>query len=214
MPRELDDLPYARFLEAFDGEVELEGDYDCARIRDLEFTELDARSSRFNESALSDLAFTGGTLSYTRFASVWLRRVTMTGTSLSDTSWMDAEIIDSAWAGVELAGAGLRRVTFHDCKFDAVNFRGAALREVTFHDCVLREADFGGARLRSVAFPGSRIDRLAVHRTTMTEVDFRQAATFTVAEGIEALRGAIINRVQLMELAPALAAAVGLQVPD
>jgi uncharacterized protein YjbI with pentapeptide repeats len=212
--RELNELPYARFLQPLDGDPESEGDYDCVRIDDREYQQIDASHARFNESALSRVMFAGGTIAQTRFTSVWLRQVGMTGTSVSGTNWQDGEVIESAWAGVEAIWLQARRVTFENCKFDVVNWRSATLREVTFRDCVLRDNDFGEATLSSVDFPGSRVDGLLLHNARLDRVDLRAAASLSVAGGIDAMRGATISSGQLLDLAPSFAAALGLIVED
>lgn len=212
--RELNDLPYARFLQPLDEDPEPEGDYDCVRVDDREYKEIDVRAARFNESALSRLTFAGGTFAHTRFTSVWLRQVAMTGTSVSGTSWLDGDVVESVWAGVEAIGSDVRRMTFENCKFDAVNWRSATLHEVTFRDCVLRDNDFGEAALSSVTFPGSRVEGLLLHRARLERVDLRAAVSLSVAGGLESMRGATISRTQLFDLAPTFAAALGVTVKD
>ncbi|WP_067537531.1 pentapeptide repeat-containing protein [Nocardia crassostreae] len=214
MPTAFEDLPYARFVEPFEGELRIEGEYDCVRIDGREFTHPELRHLRFNESVGTGLNFVGGNLSHSRFSDVWFRQLNMAGTALGDSNWLDAEIIDSAWSGVEIVSGAIRRVTFVGCKLDAVNFRSATLKDVVFRDCMLRDVDFGEARLTSVTFPGSRVQGLLMNKTVLSKVDFRGAAMLTVSGGIESLRGAIVDSGQLMELAPAFAAAAGLRVED
>ena len=50
-PRALADLPFAAELRPFDGEFELEDDYDRVRFDGAAFTEAVAGGSRFAESA-------------------------------------------------------------------------------------------------------------------------------------------------------------------
>lgn len=46
----------------------------------------------------------------------------------------------------------------------------------------------------------------------MTDVDLRAASELGIARGVEALAGAVISPAQLFDLAPALAAQLGLRV--
>ncbi len=94
---------------------------------------------------------------------------------------------------------------------DAVNLRGAVLEDVTFEDCVLRDVDLGGARLSRVRFAGCRIERLDLSSATLSRVDLR-GAQFTLARGYDRLGGAILDIGQVLELAPALAAQLGIDV--
>lgn len=46
----------------------------------------------------------------------------------------------------------------------------------------------------------------------MTDVDLREASVLEIARGVEALAGAVISPAQLFDLAPALAAQLGVRV--
>jgi len=105
----------------------------------------------------------------------------------------------------------VRRVHFDQVKLDAVNFRGAALIDVVFTDCLLREVDFGGAKLTRVRFPGCTFEEADFSRAKLADVDLRGARLHFKA-GLDALRGATIDGGQLVELAPALAAHLGLKI--
>ncbi|MEV0355266.1 pentapeptide repeat-containing protein [Nocardia sp. NPDC050697] len=210
--RELDDLPFAAHLHPLDDPLDDEGDYDRALIEG-DHRHGTVRNARFTECALRSAQLTGTDFTATRFADSWFRNTDLTGTAMAESSWQDVELVESVLAGAELIGARLRRVTFEGCKLDGANFRSAQLREVTFRDCVLRDVDLGGAKLSGVTFPGSRVE-FALRDTTLEKVDLREAASITVTEGVPALRGATISRTQLFELAPLLAASIGLLVQD
>jgi uncharacterized protein YjbI with pentapeptide repeats len=94
---------------------------------------------------------------------------------------------------------------------DAVNLRGATLQDVTFEECVLRDVDLGGAKVVGVSFAGCRIERLDLSKAALTQVDLR-GATFTLARGYDRLGGAILDIGQVLELAPALATQLGIDV--
>lgn len=211
-PRELADLPYARHLEPFPGELEREGDYDGVHVDQAVFEDVDAGSARFVESAFTSVAFTGGSMRRARFNDVWLHSVRWVGTDLAETSWLDGVVVAGVLAGVEMFGSELRRVAFHNCKLDSFNLRSATLRDVTFADCLLRDVDFGGAALKSVAFPGSTLDKVRFGKARMADVDLRGAAALGIADGFDALRGATISTTQLLDLAPHLAQTLGITV--
>lgn len=126
----------------------------------------------------------------------------------------NVSFLDGALAGVQAFGAKLRRVVFERCKIDSLNLRGATLRDIEFRDCDLSAVDFGEATLTSVTFPDSEIRRARFGKATLKKVDFRGARELDVADGCDALRGAIINNAQLAELAPALAHTLGIVVKD
>src|SRR5262249_53881164 len=130
---------------------------------------------------------------------------------LSASHWRDTEILRGVASGVQWHDADVRRVHFDQGKLDAVNFRGAALTDVVFTDCLLREADFGGAQLTPARFPGCTFQDADFSRAKLAEVDLRGAKLHFKA-GLDALRGATIDGGQLVDLAPALAAHVGLKI--
>ncbi len=119
----------------------------------------------------------------------------------------------AALAGAQIYSAAMRRVTFRDCKLDSVNFRSAMLTDVRFEDCLLRDADFGSATLQRVSFSGSTLERAVFAKATCTKVDLR-GATLGISAGFESLRGVTIDSVQLVGLAPLLAAHLGITVAD
>ncbi|PJE93880.1 hypothetical protein CUT44_32335 [Streptomyces carminius] len=213
-PREIDDLPYAEYLEPFDGRLEPERRHDTVHFDGTGFEDADCGGAVFTECAFTSVDFTGGRGSRARFNDVWLHTARWVGTELAETEWLDTETVSGVFAGVEMFGARLRRATFHNCKFDSVNLRTAALREVRFTDCLLRDVDFGEAALTDVAFPGTVLEGVRLDRARLDRVDLRDAAVLGIASGHEALRGAVIGSVQLLELAPAFARVLGVTVRD
>ena len=67
------------------------------------------------------------------------------------------------------------------------------------------------ANLRSVGFVDCSIDELNVAGATLSDVDL-SGATLHKLIGVESLRGAIVSEAQLTDLAPILAAELGLEV--
>ncbi|WP_432927276.1 pentapeptide repeat-containing protein [Microbispora sp. CA-135349] len=213
-PRELGELPYADHLEPFEGRVIQGGDYDTVLFDGQEFEDADASNARFIESAFTSVTFTGGRYRRTRFSDVWLSGVRWVGGDLTESTWTDAEIIMSSPAGTALPGAAMNHVAFHRCKLDSVNLRAAELREVSFVECTLRDVDFMGATLTGVSFPGSTLERVRFDKARMSRVDLRGAVSLGISDGYDALHGATISGVQLMELAPMFAHILGVTVDN
>ena len=132
---------------------------------------------------------------------------------LAETGWQDVTLAGCALAGVQAFSASMRRVTFRDCKLDSVNFRSGTLTDVRFENCLLRDAEFGGATLRRVSFGGCTLTRADFTKVSCTEVDLRGAA-LGITAGYESLRGATIDSVQLVALAPLIARHLGITVTD
>ncbi|GAA3451243.1 pentapeptide repeat-containing protein [Dactylosporangium matsuzakiense] len=210
----LQDLPYAAYLQPHpDGEpLSHDGNYTEVHFDGVVFEGGEATSAKFIESALTGVGLAEVGLERARFSEVWLSRNRWVGVRLADAEWLDVTVLDSALAGVQAYSSRLRRVRFRGCKIDTLNLRGATLAEVVFEDCELNELDCAGAALTSVTFPGSAIRNARFSQVKCKKVDFRGARELDVADGADSLRGAIIDERQLMELGPALAVALGIQV--
>jgi uncharacterized protein YjbI with pentapeptide repeats len=78
---------------------------------------------------------------------------------------------------------------------------------------VLRDVEFGSATLRQVSFGGSTLAGADFTKATCTKVDLR-GAELGITSGYESLRGATIDSVQLVALAPLLAHHLGITVKD
>ncbi|WP_306216056.1 pentapeptide repeat-containing protein [Actinoplanes sp. RD1] len=212
---ELTDLPYAKHLQPFTGDLDRDEDYTEVHLDGAELEDVQATGARFGESAITGTTFTGGDFGQCRFSDVWISRTRWIGTSWAESELMDVTVGDGVLAGVQAYGGSWRRVVVQGCKVDSLNLRGARLQDVVFRDCDLTEVDFGGATLVGVTFPGSALRRVRFSRIVPKKpLDLRGARELDVAEGWESLRGAIIGHQQLVEAAPALAQALGIVVKD
>lgn len=213
-PQELAALPFASYLQPFDGEWRHDGDYTEVHLADADYAEVDVGNVRISESAITGVTFDGGGFPRGRLADVWVSRTRWIGCNLAEVELLDVSFLDGTLAGVQAFGATVRRVVFERCRLDSVNLRGAALQDVEFRDCDLSEVDFGAATLTSVTFPGTAIRRARFGKATLKKVDLRGARELDVADGGDSLRGATISSGQLAELAPMLAHALGIAVKD
>jgi uncharacterized protein YjbI with pentapeptide repeats len=198
-------------LSVLDPRVRDEGHYEYQRAEGVVWDDLFASHARFSQCLLTDVTLTGGNWRKTTFADVRFEDSRLLGPDLAASHWRDSEIRRGIASGVQWFDSDLRRVHFEQVKLDAVNFRGAAMVDVVFTDCRLREADFGGTKLTRVRFPGCTFQDADFSRAKLKDVDLRGARLHFKA-GLDALRGATIDGGQLVELAPALAAHVGLRI--
>lgn len=134
------------------------------------------------------------------------------GTDLSGASLRDVELVEARLGGVQLHGAVLERVVVRGGKIDYLNLRKAKLKDVVFEGCVLVEPDFAGAVLERVEFRDCTLRGADFQGARMSDVDLREAVELGIARGVDALAGAVISPAQLYDLAPALAAQLGVRV--
>lgn len=138
---------------------------------------------------------------------------------------LDVPVVDAArtdWADARLSGrvgaltaydSSLRSIHFTGCRLGFVNLRGSELLDVQFTDCSIDELDLGETRCRRVRFTDTRIASLEVPRASFTDVDLR-GATLSAVSGVGHLSGATITQEQALQLAPILAAHVGISISD
>ncbi|MGW1026116.1 pentapeptide repeat-containing protein [Streptomyces sp. NPDC002577] len=199
-------VPYAG------GELEPDGDYDGMEFRELDLAGQDGGGARFLDCALTGCGLDETRLHRARFIDAVLSGIRGVGTDLAEATLRDVEVTDARLGGVQLHGSVLERVLVRGGKIDYLNLRKARLRDVVFEGCVLVEPDFGGARLERVEFRGCALKGADFSAATMTDVDLRSAAELGIARGVDRLAGAVISPAQLLDLAPAFAAQIGVRV--
>ncbi|MFE6624258.1 pentapeptide repeat-containing protein [Streptomyces sp. NPDC057740] len=200
-------------LEPFrEGELEPDGDYDGLEFREQDLTGQDGAGARFMDCALTGCALDGTRLHHARILDSVLTGLRGVGTDLAEATLRDVELVYARLGGVQLHGAALERVVIRGGKIDYLNLRKARLKDVVFEGCVLVEPDFGGARLERVEFVDCALKGVDLTGVTLAEVDLRQAAELDIARGVDRLSGAVISSGQLLDLAPVLAAQLGIRV--
>ena len=195
-----------------DALLEPGGDHDGVGFADLDLRGVDGSGSTFLDCGLYRCALDEAKLGRARLLDSVLEGVWGVGTRLAGAELRDVELSEVRLGGTQLHGAQLNRVLVRGGKIDFLNLRQSTLRDVVFEGCVLVEPDFSEATLERVAFPGSVLRSAEVSKASMTDVDFREAAELEVSGDITALSGAVLGSAQLMELAPAFAAALGVRV--
>ncbi|MFJ8004451.1 pentapeptide repeat-containing protein [Streptomyces fagopyri] len=192
--------------------LEPDGDYDGLEFRETDFAGQDGGGARFMDCALTGCALDETRLHHARVLDSVLTGVRGVGTDLAESALRDVELVDARLGGVQLHGSVLERVLIRGGKIDYLNLRKARLKDVVFEGCVLVEPDFGGARLERVEFVDCVVKGADLTAATLVDVDLRRAAELDVARGVDRLAGAVISPAQLLDLAPVLAAALGVRV--
>lgn len=191
-----------------------DADLDEVEIRELALDDRPAlHDVRIVRSRLVSVSVAGAHLKGLELRDVVLDAVDAAGARLPEAELVRVEVRDARLSGIDLGQATLTDVGFVRCRMDAANLRLAELTRVDFEDCELREADLGGARLRSVRFAGSHLDRVDVSNARCERVDLRGARLGSVT-GVTGLRGATIGVDQVLALAPAVFADLGLTIAD
>ena len=199
-------------LTPFHGDrLEAGDDHVAVDFVDLDFAGQDAPDTRFLECRLQRCELDGASLRRARIADSLLNDVHGATVDFADSTWRDCQVRGGRLGAVTLVGATWTGIRILGSHMGFLNLSGAQLQDVTFQGCEIGSLDVRGADLRSVAFEDCRIDELDIAGATLTTVDLTGARLRTLV-GVESLRGAIISHEQLIDLAPLLAAQVGLEV--
>ena len=201
-------------LEVFDGDrLEADRDYDAVAFVDRDLAGQSADDARFLGCRLERCGVDGLSMRRARLIESVLVDIDGTTVDLADSAWRESRMTGGRIGAVMLAGATWHGVRVRGSKLGFVNLAGAALEDVVFEACEIGTVDVRSARLRSVAFVDCIVDELDVAGATLSKVDLSGAILRSLV-GIGSLRGAIVGRGQLLDLAPLLAAQLGLDVRD
>jgi uncharacterized protein YjbI with pentapeptide repeats len=199
-------------LTSFDGDLlEMRGDYGAIDFVDRDFTGQDASDARFLECRLERCCLDGLSMQRARVVGSLLAEVHGTSVDFSDSTWRDSRMSGGRLGAVTLVGATWTGIRVRGCKLGFVNLAGAHLDDVLFEECEIGGLDARAAKLRSIAFVDCTMDELNVAGATLSKVDLSGARLRSLV-GVESLRGAIVSHEQLFDLAPLLAAQLGLEV--
>ncbi|MGH7642521.1 MAG: pentapeptide repeat-containing protein [Candidatus Dormibacteria bacterium] len=204
-PRIPDDLAIVS-REAFSGELRSAAAVDSALnptdghllVDGARFTRCDFGESRISRVAIGDAALVGCNLANTHWGRAAMTRV---------------EFQDCQMTGFDVNGATLLDVQFCRCKLSLSSFRFLTKAKVLFADCEMDGTDFQGVDLRRCRFHSCRLTGSLFHEACTDGVDLR-GSTLDGLQGLGGLRGAVIDRLQQLDLTDALASYAGLVVRD
>lgn len=168
---------------------------------------------------LTDLRWTQGHLPARHFRLLRCRNVVfdrcdLAGVVLEDSTLKRVEFRDCRMSGIVFAGSTLLEdVLFSGCKLPLANLRMAHGRRLEFLGSDLGEADLYGAE-----FEATRIQDCDLSGANLAEAELKglwlHGCVLHDLKGVSALRGAIVGRDQVMDVAMALFAASGIVVDD
>jgi uncharacterized protein YjbI with pentapeptide repeats len=186
---------------------------ESERFADSDLSGVDLAAVNFVECELVDLTLTDTQLRGARFVETAMERSFASSLLAARTTWRSARIDAPRWGSAELFEAELASVHIRGGKIGYLNLRNARLTDVLIEDCVITELDLGGVKAERLALANCRIETLDLTRASCIDVDLR-STDFSAVQGIEGLRGTVVDELQLSRLAPVLAGYLGLIVED
>lgn len=207
LSKDLDELQNLKQL------IERDETLSMASLQDEDISQFAGKSFTANELRLTKIDATEAKLERTSFSDTELLNSELIATVFSESSWRRVLVKKSRCSGIQLQTSTLKDVAFVDCKLNMANFRFAKLTNVCFEDCVLDEADFYAAQLINVAFQNCSLVKTQFSDATLKQVDLRTSDINDLL-GVSSLKGAIIDSIQLVSLAPVLANQLGIDVKN
>jgi uncharacterized protein YjbI with pentapeptide repeats len=169
--------------------------------------------ARLDEVRVADADVSGVRVSGLSLLDVELVRCNLANLDARSSSLVRTVAAESRLTGLGWSEGKLQDVAFRGCRVDLASFRFSQLERVTFEECSLREADFQDARCASVAFHDCDLTGASFHNARFARSELRRC-TLDDLRGIEGLRGAAMEWGDILSLAGAFAAALGIRLLD
>ena len=188
-------------------------DYEGLDFTGLTLGPASATGSTFLGCRLERCGLDEVRLDRSRFVESRFSDLSATAIQAPDTTWRDTLIAGLRVGAFMASGSMWDLVRLRGVKANLLDLRGARLVDVVFEDCEIDELDLGGGDVRAVRVEGSSIEDLSVEGARLAEVDL-VGARLGVVRGITGLRGTTVSPAQLLDLAPQMAADLGIVVRD
>ncbi len=195
------------------GVLEARGDHEAVDLAGLDLSGQRADAPgflqcRFVRCRMDELALPRARISECLLRECGGTRVDLTGSVVRDTLIEDGRIgvlgaAGATWSSVRLRGG----------KVDLVDLSVGRHGDLAFEGCTLGVLDLTGSQVRTVRFEACEVGELVLDDARLADVDLT-GATLRVVRGIGQLRGVTVSREQLVDIAPLLAAHVGLAIRD
>jgi uncharacterized protein YjbI with pentapeptide repeats len=186
---------------------------DAVRFEGTDFGGAHAEGFSFLECSLLDARLDDAHLEGSRWSECTWERAQGVGVSLVEASLVETTLDGCRLGAVSAHGGVWRDVMVRGGKVDFLNLRGANLKDVAFVDCVVVELDLSEATVDGMTFEGCTLLEPTFGRGKYAGLDLSEAQ-LRAPHGLAGLRGATLSRPQVIDLADALAAELGITVSD
>lgn len=204
-------LEPGRLRDGDPADLRIDAYRDNERYDGVDLTGRQLSGLTLSECALVDVTVTEADLHAARVTDTAITRLNAPVLRAAHSVWRDVSIEHSRIGSGELYDAELNTVLITQSKLGFLNLRGAVLRDVAIEDCVIEELDLSEASASRLVCTGCSIAMLDVSGARLENVDLRGARVDGI-RGIDNLRGVTVDAAQLMDLAPLLAAHLGIRV--
>ncbi len=187
--------------------------HDSVRFEETDFAGAHAENAAFLECSLVGCRLDDAHLEGSRWSECEWERVQGVGVALSDASLVETTLDGCRLAAVSAWASTWRDVTVRGGKVDFLKLRGAKLKDDAFVDCVVVELDLTEATVAGLTFEGCTLVEPTFGQGKYAGLDL-SGATLRAPRGLAGLKGATLSRPQVIDLADAFAAELGIAIAD
>jgi uncharacterized protein YjbI with pentapeptide repeats len=187
------------------------GDYEGIQLVDVDLAGRKLDGAAFVACHLDRCGLDEVSLRRGRMSDCLLTEIHAVNLEAADAVWRDSLLVDPRIGALSAPGIVWDGIRIRGGKLDFVNLSGSKLADVALEGCVIGELDLGQAEVKRLRLDGAVIGVLDVTTARLADVDLSDASLGFV-RGIGGLRGATISPSQLLDLAPILAAHVGVRI--
>jgi len=204
--------PHLAAYEPYDEQAQDEPLFEQLHIVSIsDWPDLDSSRWRFDTCKLEQCLITNQDVTNITIWDSILVRCDISACRLFDAGLLRSELLGCRAVGLQLGESTIKDVSFKNCKLSMASFRKCTLMRVTFENCILDDTDFNNATLSDVSFIKCELNRtdfsgIKAAKVDMTNSDIRQI------RGVRSLKNVRVSAEQVLDLAPLLAAEVGLVV--
>jgi uncharacterized protein YjbI with pentapeptide repeats len=161
----------------------------------------------------SGVALTGTEIDRLRLIDTVLEDCELSGAALTRSALTRVEFRRCRLSGFIAPGAELSDVRFIECKLDDANLRMTTWKRSVLDGCVLTGSDFREAKLATTRFEHCDLTRVDFTKAALPGVSLA-GSTLTEIRGADSLKGVVITGDQVVPLAIAMFATLGIQIDD
>lgn len=188
------------------------GEYFQQHHTELDET-TDASYSEISECRLTGASVETLTLTGANLVDIEIEQLRATTISARGARLRRVRMAGGRVGTLDLGMADIDEVELRGIRIDYLTLGGASIADLLVADCVIGSLDLPQATAQRVRFDDTRADEVDVRGLRAEDVDLRGLEMLSLTDAA-ALRGTTLSAVQVERLAPAFAAALGIQVKD
>jgi uncharacterized protein YjbI with pentapeptide repeats len=193
--------------------LEPQGDYDAVHFAGLDFAGQAADDAAFLACWFDRCGLDGVSMRRARISECRLDELRAASLDAADSVWRDSLVTVGRVGALLSTGGSWSSVRVRGGRLDLVDLSGAKVTSVAFEGCMIGELDLGTVEARDLTLERCEIELLDVTGARLVRTDLTGASIGTV-RGVEGLRGATVTPEQLIDLAPVMAAQLGIKIRE